>query len=71
MIGFAKEIVVNDDLDDPINGADSFYSRKIHPPAWTHHSHIHLIIGAHVYVRQRSISQAKNEPEIVADKNKA
>lgn len=52
MLTFAKTIVVNDDLDDPTNGADSFYSRKIHPPAWTHRSRIHLIIGAHVYVRQ-------------------
>lgn len=51
MIEFARDIVTDATLDDPTHGADSFYSRKIHAPAWTHRSPIHLVIGAHVYVR--------------------
>ena len=52
MLVFARDIVTKDDLDDPTNGANSFFSRKIRPPAWAHRSRIHLVIGAHVYVRQ-------------------
>ena len=52
MIAYAREIVTNDELDDPIKGADSFYSRKIHAPAWAMRSPVHLRIGSHIYVRQ-------------------
>jgi N-acetylmuramoyl-L-alanine amidase len=52
MLFFARDIVTLN-LEDPTDGADSFYSRRIHAPAWTHRSPIHLAIGAHIYVRMR------------------
>lgn len=51
MIGFAREIVTNDNLADTTKGADSFYSRKIPTPRWARKSPIRVHIGSHVYVR--------------------
>ena len=53
----AREIVTNEDLDDPTHGADSFYLRKIHTPAWVHRSPFRLPIGAHIYVKMRGAFQ--------------
>lgn len=51
MLETARDIVVNEELDDPTNGADSFYARRLGKPKWTLHSPMRLTIGAHVYVR--------------------
>ena len=50
MVNYAKQIVTQDDLDDPTHGADSFYIKRLRP-AWARRSPIHLMIGAHIYVR--------------------
>lgn len=49
MIDFAREIVTNDELEDPTNGADSFFSRKIARPKWAKRPGIP--IGGHIYIR--------------------
>jgi hypothetical protein len=51
MIEIARSIVMDDTLDDPTHGADSFFSRKILAPAWARKSPIRIPIGGHVYVK--------------------
>ena len=53
IVGLARKIVTNDDLEDTTHGADSFYSKRLHP-SWARRSHIHLIIGQHMFVQLRS-----------------
>ena len=50
IVANAREIITQD-LPDPTRGADSFYSRRITPPAWARRSSIRIPIGGHVYVR--------------------
>lgn len=49
MVEYARDIVMDDDLEDTTHGANSFYSRKLRP-IWARHSPIHLVIGQHIYV---------------------
>jgi spore germination cell wall hydrolase CwlJ-like protein len=50
MVANARRIIT-EDLPDHTMGADSFYSRRISPPAWARRSAIQIPIGGHVYVR--------------------
>jgi len=50
MIENARRIIV-DDPPDTTNGATSFYSRKITPPAWGRRALARKIIGQHVFVK--------------------
>ena len=51
MVDCARKIVTDQSNADPTKGADSFYSRHIHCPAWAVRSKVHLTIGDHVFVR--------------------
>ena len=51
MVSISRDVVTNADLDDPTQGANSFYSRKITPPRWAHRSRVHLTIGTLVFVK--------------------